>query len=304
MKVSELYKSVAQLGFEDSLEEDDRFFYAANRALLQVCKIKPAVSRYVLNHRPLANLITSSSFAPIERTEDLTFEAESAKAYYFEADGNGVAYVEKYVAESGEWSVVGTVALSSSGAFVAYKGFIKDGAEFIDGRVRLRLSGEFIYSVRNVALYAFLRSSSVADIPAFEPFTRYDIKTLVSDFLALCCPPIQEDDEGEVLNQSYRTEGDSVLLLPYDKKGAYKVLYERMPTPLENDGAASDDETEIDLDEELCSLLPILVAAYVWVDDEPSKSEYYLALYRERAADIERRKVNNTPVRYRNTNGW
>jgi len=304
MKVSELYKSVAQLGFEDSLEEDDRFFYAANRALLQVCKLKPAVSRYVLNHRPLANLITSSSFAPIERIEDLTFEAESAKAYYFEADGNGVAYVEKYVVESGEWSVVGTVAMSSTGAFVAYKGFIKDGAEFIDGRVRLRLSGEFIYSVRNVALYAFLRSSSAADIPAFEPFTRYDIKTLVSDFLALCCPPIQEDDEGEVLNQTYRTEGDSVLLLPYDKKGAYKVLYERMPTPLENDGAASDDETEIDLDEELCSLLPILVAAYVWVDDEPSKSEYYLALYRERAADIERRKVNNTPVRYRNTNGW
>lgn len=304
MQVSELYKSVAQLGFEDSLEEDDRFFYAANRALLQVCKLKPAVSHYVLNHRPLKNQLSADTFVPIERASDLSFEAESSKAYYFEADGNGVAYIEKYVAESDVWAVISSVMLTSSGAFVAYKGFVKDGTEFIDGRIRLRFSGEYVYSVRNVALYAALRSNNIDDIPAFEPFTRYDIKALVSDFMALCCPPIQENDEGEVLNQSYRTEGNSVLLFPYDKKGAYKVLYERMPTPLENDGAASEDETEIDLDEELCSLLPILVAAYVWVDDEPSKSEYYLALYRERAADIERRKVNNTPVRYRNTNGW
>ena len=35
MTVSQLYNSVAQLGFEDSLEEDDRFIFAANRALLQ-----------------------------------------------------------------------------------------------------------------------------------------------------------------------------------------------------------------------------------------------------------------------------
>ena len=33
MTVSELYKSVAQLGFEDSLEDDDRFIFAVSRLM-------------------------------------------------------------------------------------------------------------------------------------------------------------------------------------------------------------------------------------------------------------------------------
>ena len=53
MTVSQLYNSVAQLGFEDSLEEDDRFIFAANRALLQVNAIRPVTSAYVINHKPM-----------------------------------------------------------------------------------------------------------------------------------------------------------------------------------------------------------------------------------------------------------
>jgi len=304
MKVFELYKSVAQLGFEDSLEEDERFFYAANRALLQVCKLKPVVSHYVLNHKPLRNLVTESTFTPIERAEDLDFEAADAKAYYFEADGNGVAYIEKQDANSDSWSIIQQITLTSTGAFISYKGFIKDGANYVSGQVRLRFSGEFLYSVRNVAMYEYLRSAEENDIPAYEPYTRYNIRSLASDFLALCCPPIQEDDEHKILNQDYQMEGDSIILLPYDKRGVFKVLYERLPQMLVNTGSVSDDETVIDLDEELCSLLPTLIAAYVWVDDEPSKSEYYLSLYRERAVDIERRNIDNKPVMYKNSNGW
>ena len=89
MRVSELYKQVAQLGFEDSLEDDSRFYYAANRALLQVSAIRPAVSAYIINHKPMANLLKENTFTPIERSEDLCFEATDAKSYYFEADGNG-----------------------------------------------------------------------------------------------------------------------------------------------------------------------------------------------------------------------
>ena len=67
---------------------------------------------------------------------------------------------------------------------------------------------------------------------------------------------------------------------------------------------ASDNNDVIDLDEELCTLLPILIASYVWVEDEPSMAEYYLSLYRERAMDIERRIRNATPVAIKNANGW
>ena len=47
-----------------------------------------------------------------------------------------------------------------------------------------------------------------------------------------------------------------------------KVLYEHRPTAIENTGATTEDTQELDLDDELCSLMPILVAAYVWIEDD------------------------------------
>ena len=92
--------------------------------------------------------------------------------------------------------------------------------------------------------------------------------------------------------------------MPHDAKGLYKVIYKRKPQAVVNNGEASDDMTVIDLDEDLCALLPILVASFVWVDDEPEKAQYYLAIYQERAIDIERRIVSATPVPIKNSNGW
>ena len=67
MTVAELYKQVAQLGFEVSLEDDDRFYYAANRALLQVNEVRPAISYYLINHKPLKNLLSDSAFSPSKK---------------------------------------------------------------------------------------------------------------------------------------------------------------------------------------------------------------------------------------------
>ena len=168
----------------------------------------------------------------------------------------------------------------------------------------LRFAGEYLYSVKNVALYQYLYGGEVADIPAYEAYTRYDVKKLVSDFMALCSPPIREEEENTLLNQNYEQEGDSIILLPYDKRGVYKVLYEHRPTAIENTGATTEDTQELDLDDELCSLMPILVAAYVWIEDEPEKSEYYMSLYRERVQEIVLSHKDTSPVLIKNVNGW
>ena len=129
MTVAELYKQVAQLGFEDSLEDDDRFYFAANRALLQVNEIRPAISYYLINHKPLKNLLSDSLFSPVEKDDELLYSAEGAKSYYFEADGNGVVYVEKYNDDG--WVIIDSVQLESAHAFIAYRGFIKEAGEFV-----------------------------------------------------------------------------------------------------------------------------------------------------------------------------
>ena len=301
MRVSELYGQVAGLGFEKSLEDSDIFYQAANRALLQVNSIRPAVSAYAINHKPMKNLL-SSDFLPIERYYDITFEAEAAKAYYFESDGVGVCYIEKLSA-SDSWDIIGDVPFSSGGGFVSYSGFIKDGGEFVRGRVRLRFSGDYLYSVRCVALYEHIRSDLAEDIPAFEPYSKYDISVLVSDFLTLEDEPLVADEEAIKVPSDYNIEGGRVILFPRSAPGCYKVLYRRRPREIENVGTPSDDEAVIDLDEELCALMALNMAAYIWADDEPEKAEYYLSLYRERAAEIQARDKKLKPARYV-TNGW
>ena len=64
----------------------------------------------------------------------------------------------------------------------------------------------------------------------------------------------------------------------------------------------SDKKDErIELDDDLVHLLPLLIAAYLWLEDEAEKSMYYMNLYRERAASISRRMKCPDVISF---NGW
>lgn len=302
MRVQELYEQVAGLGFEKSLEDEDWFYQAANRALLQVNYLRPAISSYVINHKPMKNLV-EGGFSPIERSSDLIYEAENAKAYYFQADGIGEVVIEKYNS-AGMWSRIGEVELTGTRRFKEYYGFIRDGKQFVSGPVRLRFTGDYLYSVKCVAMYQHVYSDDVADIPAYEAYTRYDMTSLAENFLTLSTPPITDDEEYKRLSGDYDVEGGRVILLPYSVTGCFKVLYNRKPRELINKGSAQDDEDVIDLDEELCSLIPVLIASYIWLEDEPDRAQYYYSQYQARAGEILAKEKNLSPVQYRSCNGW
>ena len=307
MTVEELYSSVAQLGFETSLESDERFVYVANRAILQVNRIKPVTSIYKLNHFPLENLIGGDHFEPVcKDAEVLIFVANRARSYYFECNGNGSVIIEKS-ADGNEWSAIGSVALSSSdGRFIEYKGFILDGGKRVDELVRLRFEGDYLYYVQNVAMYGALLSADTKDIPVYARNTAYDIASLTNDFLAFVCPPISDAKRGTafVLNQDYFIEGEGKILIPASVKGVYDISYKRKPREITLDDLSNENGVEIDLNEELCAILPNLVASYIWVDDEPDKAQYYLSLYREQVAEIAAQEKNMRPFVYRNKTGW
>ena len=293
MKVRELYEQVSQLGFETSLDNDKRFYYAANRGLLQVQGIRPAISHFVIPHMPLANKVGRNTFEPIERSEILVFSAENAKAFYFEAMGKGTAEITH------NGGIIKNITIDSMGRFTAYRGTIKDGVDFVSGRVELAFKGQFTYFVKNVALFDKVYSDSVDDIPVYAPFIAYDVAKMTDDFLSLETPPLDADDLTR-LDGNYRVEGNSVLLLPYSRSGEVRVRYKHKPKALTTEVKPSANETEIDLDEELCSILPLLVASYVWAEDEPSLAQYYLTLYNSRAVELEYRTRNYDPVQYEN----
>ena len=106
-----------------------------------------------------------------------------------------------------------------------------------------------------------------------------------------------------MLNQEYDVVGDNVLL-PHGAKGCFAVHYKMRPTPIDEDQAPGENTDVIDLDEELCSLLPNLVASYVWLEDEAAMAQYYYSLYQQMAADVERRERSSAPVRIINRSGW
>ena len=197
------------------------------------------------------------------------------------------------------------ITINSPGRYTAYRNFIKYDDNFIDGEVRLRFTGDYVYFIRNVAMYEHIMSGNVADIPAFEPFTEYDISAMADNFLALGKPPIVDDATHAYLNGSeYDMENGRIILLPYDRPGVYKVRYTKKPTPIADDGAPAENQANIDLDEDLCQLLPYLIAAFVWADDEDAKAQYYLQQYKAQEALILATQRNPEPVPYRNTYGW
>ena len=181
---------------------------------------------------------------------------------------------------------------------------ILDGDKPYLGLVRIKFSGDYIYWVQNVAMYGSLLSADPESVPAFSKYISYDIASLTDDFVSFVCPPITDAqrDKGFILNTDYFVEGASKILIPASIKGVYDVVYNRRNKQL----SLNDDmeETNIDLDSELCCLMPNLVASYIWADDEPTKAEYYLTLYNAQVAEIMAREKNLKPVVYRNKTGW
>ena len=308
MTIKELYDSVAELGFETELESErlNGFILAANRAIVQINRIRPATSIYKLNHFPLVNKLSESTYEPVCKDDEaLIFSTDGAKSYFFECNGNGIATIEKSTDFGENWETLAAVELvSEKGQFEKYRGLILDGDKPYLGLVRIKFSGDYIYWVQNVAMYGSLLSADPESVPAFSKYISYDIASLTDDFVSFVCPPITDAqrDKGFILNTDYFVEGASKILIPASIKGVYDVVYNRRNKQL----SLNDDmeETNIDLDSELCCLMPNLVASYIWADDEPTKAEYYLTLYNAQVAEIMAREKNLKPVVYRNKTGW
>lgn len=297
MVVSELYKQVAQLGFETNLENDSRFYYALNRALLQLAKVLPKVVSYTINHRTIPNLLGDQFTPVLKKGDELVFEANTpARAVYFECDGSGEAIAQQ-LDDEGKWEKAWDSLLQSNGEYKAYRGIFEENKPV---RLVFKSKGGYAFSVRNVALYEYVYSDNV---PAYEAFTKYDMRDKVNDFLSFAAPPITEAD-AKRMNQGYEIESDSTIILPHGDSGCYTVRYIKKPEAIEAKTVGSNDSTKIDLSDELCSILPLLVASYVLLEDSPDMAGHYLMQYNERVAYLERNQRNYAPVNIYNANGW
>lgn len=296
MTIKDLYDAVAQLGFEDSLEDNERFLFAANRAINEVGKIRPATAIYRIEHHPLPIM---KSYRRHKLMNGAIVSISGAKAFSFECNGSsGNCIVKK-----ANGDVLKEITFSSTNReFDQYKGFIKDDGDFYTEEVHFFFNGDFRYFVRNLVFYDTLDSNNENDIPPYEEYVKYDLSVLTTDFLSFVQNPINNIKEEFEFNlgSDYFVEKPSKILLPHDIEGTFDVTYNRKRVK-----ATSVSTTEtVDLDDDLCEILPYLVASDIWADDEPSKAEYYLMRYRELEAKIINAERKPLQARIRNVSGW
>lgn len=339
MKLTDLYQSVSQLGFEDSLGDEaaKRFIYATNRALIEINALRPRSKRVTINHRVPTNLLGTMP-TQAECEGKTVYSATKGKSYYLEVCGTGEIRVgAKYMEYKDALDEDGNVILDGEGnptkkwydttskgtirpfntqnknSFNVLKGFITYGEAFIDKEDEktdgysdecfIEIESEYGYTVRNIAIYDKIYSDLDEDIPPFTEKVPYKVSALVNDFERFDSSP-KDITSQKYLHRDYEIEGNDTVLLPLTEQGAYEISYIHRVITFDTYTDVNSEEHLIDLDEDLASLMPSLVAAYVWLDDEPEKAQYYMNLYMQRAMQIQRESKDFNPVIFQSVYGW
>ncbi len=285
MTFAGLVDSVGALGLDTTLTDvfgsggsrDARFISTVNRGISRVSALRPRTGIHTICHTPRT---------PVRGVELAVLRG--ARAYE----------VPLYGADGVAFSLEGTGSFTLSGV---KHDFSHERAEVY--RFLLDREGYLVFdagcqaTVRGLGLYEG-PFSDAREVPLYERFLRYDLAAEVPDFHSL--PPAAVRRDGEI-TLGFHLEGGHVLCLPCNRPGIYTVTYRCAPQVLDTDVS---DEQPLLLDEDLAQLLPLLVGAYVLMDEDFTKSQYLLALYREGAGQLYDRRDLISPLRWESVNGW
>ncbi len=276
MTYNELREEVLALGFESELESEERLRFAAKRAMNIIFTERPLYKTLMLAKPNMAPILK------IEQTEHRGGTEErfefSAKSYSFISSGAGTYTVS---------DAAGVRSFDFGREKKQHRGFLH-------GEGSISFTGDFFYTVYNLAFFDELYGESESDIPLLDGFYEYDIKSYADDFLA--CGSAPEDEHGIPIEGASVSAG--LIKIPTDFCGRVFVKYKSAPNAL----AGGDDK--LILPDGCEHLLPLLVSAYIWLDDDTEKSEYYMMLYREAMAAVRAYNRDALDGEYTVKDGW
>lgn len=277
MTLQELKNEIAALGFEGEIDDTRTFAFAVKRAIATIYTergIHKTLRIYQRNPKPSFHISTLCH----EGGEVNTFNF-SGGAYFFRVSGVGSFTV---VDRNG----VHEYEFNSSSATV--RGFIAGDGE-------ISFYGNYCYTVYDLCHFDELISDKIEDVN-YNGCCEYDIKKMASDYLGPADRP--KDSSGAVIEGCKICSG--TLTVPYSYEGEIVFTYRCRP-PFDTD---IDPECELDIDPECEHLLPILCAAYVWLDDDADKAQYYMSLYREGMAALKLYSPRCINAEYSDVTGW
>jgi hypothetical protein len=160
-----------------------------------------------------------------------------AKAYYFEADGEGIVTIEEK--QGASWVAINTINIPATiTSLTPFKGQIAPIAS--SNPIRLVFNGTTHYRHVNRALYAF--PFAVGKIPDYRPWIRI---TMPSDFRSVDAIVEEYPERQYSRSINYKWEGFKDLYINYFFEGNIRVIYKPIPTTLTtiNDVLEIDDIT-------------------------------------------------------------
>ena len=269
----------------------------ANEGLLRLMsRGKPLIKKYTLTYDMPDNIFDYHSFDTLFVTStDVTVEGASSKAYYFEV--NNTATIDIQIENSGSWTTLTTISHTASvaGSYASYKGNINnpDGKEI---RIVFN-SGNYMYSVRNVALYnvSFKTNNDVYNNTQKQ---KYNLKTLISDFYGIVSVEYEKDETKGSYNSDFILEGDDTLVIDSGLKGNFIITYTAYPTKITSSTA---DTYVFEMPSNMISILPLYIASELYKDDNISMATIYRNQFEVELNNLQKLEE---PIEFANKSNW
>ena len=322
MTVNEVKEAVAGYGYSRDLAGNDGLFYTAlNLAMKEVNRLRPRTETVTLVHEPIGEVAAYRDVAICKPGDPIRYTAV-ARSLSFEVSGNAAITVKgaRLVSDADARNGYGQSLYTGRGPSEGWRRYkavqttedlngIQNDPELSQeekaqwgGKIRLDV-------VDDAGTACFVRNVYFFDVP-YVPvipsgdIVEYDLRAMLDRFSAVSFPIMRDGVDlggGEV-----SLVGGYKLRIPKGNRGTYEVNCEVYPTRVtfnaEGDtDLLGEDSTVIELDEDLAELLPLLVASYLWMDDEPETAAAYEARYARAAQHI--RPVERT-VRVIDRKGW
>ena len=127
----------------------------------------------------------------------------------------------------------------------------------------------------------------------------FDLAELVTDYAGFPREVLVAEDRTLTEGKDFRIEG-SCIFLAKGVAGSFTVRYFHRPRALSMDCA----DEKIDLPPYAESLLPPLVASYLWLDDRGELATHYLSLYHTEAEELAKTLNRHGGACISIRNGW
>lgn len=181
--------------------------------------------------------------------------------------------------------------------------YSKNVAAFVEAANRAQLL--IASTARPVYESLVIRHAPQADA---APWTAYDFFELAGRdvFMDFASRPVlygalEEETPPYEPFTRYRISG-SRMWLPAENAGRYLVWYKKYPAKIT---AGTEDGTPLELDDSGALLMPLLMAHYIWLDDDERKAILYWNEYddlKNQLAPTGARQIS--PPVLNNTTGW